>query len=180
MARDHQRKIIRDAVQALLKGKTGAEDRVFKSRIVPFTRLQLPAITVYARSEPVDPDSARSAPRVLQRNLHLVIEVADELTEGIDDALDALCLEIEQVMDPDPTFGDTANDSILANTEIEISEDGKRPIGVAVMTYAVTYFTDAPDERDLVRDDLKTVDAKTELAGVSDPAEDLLERLDER
>ena len=44
----HQRQLIRHAVVAALKAAaTSAGDRVFAARMVPFRRLELPAIAVY-------------------------------------------------------------------------------------------------------------------------------------
>jgi hypothetical protein len=203
----HQRKNIRDAVRALLLGKTSAGTRVFKTRLVPFRRLTLPAIAVYARSEPVDPESKNTAPRELRRELKLVLEamvaegstVAGEVVKGtdgtpngdgspdLDDALDQLALEIERAMDADPTLGiDAVDTSILADSQLDVitEVEGRAidpPVGLLTLTYAVTYFTSAPDAADVVLDDLATVDTKTNVGGAQDPAnqaEDKNENLD--
>src|SRR6266540_3539367 len=115
----HQRKLIREAVRAQLAGKTSAEDRVFKSRILPYGDLDLPAIAVYTRTEPVDEASRSTAPRELTRNLQLVVEGAVKLSEDVDDAIDDLAAEIESAVDADETFGVAAvDDSFLASTDI--------------------------------------------------------------
>lgn len=176
----HQRQQIREAVAAQLKGvapdfATSAQGRVYETRLVPFRRLELPAVAVYALEE--TSDDQRSAPREYKRTLQLAIEGAVKLTDNVDDALDALALELERAVDADPTFGDTASDSVLASTVLDIVEDSDRSVGVVRLQYSVTYYTYAPDAADHDFDELQTVDVKTRIGGVADPAEDKLEDL---
>lgn len=178
----HQRQVIREKVAALLSGATGAGARVFQSRVVPYRRLELPAIAVYARSEQVDPESRLTAPRELTRSLQLAVEIAERLSEDVDDALDALALQVEKVFDADPTLGGEAGDSLLGSTQIDLVEDGDKPIGVAILTYEITYRTDAPDADDVSLDDLVTVSTQTSLGGVQAEADrtgDVVDDLDE-
>ncbi len=182
----HQRQIIRGAVQAILLAKTAAGAQVFKTRMVPYRKLELPAIAIYALQEPVDPESKNAAPRELTRNLQLVVEAAVKADEGVDDALDAIALEIERAMHADPTLGGAASDALLSNTELTVVEESQgrmleQPLGIATLTYAVRYYTYAPDAADVTLDDLRTVDAKTSLGGAvaaGDQAEDKLQDLD--
>lgn len=146
----HQRKIIRDAVVALLLGHTTADERVHASRDIPLRRNELPAVLVYTTEEPVESDSATTAPRELTRRLRLEIAgiVAPEPGERVDDALDALALEIETAMDADPFLGGACGDSILENTTISLRPDGETNMGVVALSYRVTYRTLAPDTTD--------------------------------
>jgi hypothetical protein len=177
MARSHQRKLIREAVRAQLAAAgTSAEARVFKARVLPLDQdLELPALTVYGKDEDVDPDSKSTAPRELARTLKLAIEGSIAVTEDLDDRLDDLAAEIEAAVDKDPTFGRTASDAILSGTLIGMDTSGDQPIGVVILTYSVTYYTQAPDAEDVRLDDLRTVDTHTSLGGAqatADQAED--------
>lgn len=144
----HQRQAIREAVVAQLRGKTGAEDRVFTTRAVPWKKTELPGIAVYTLEEAVG--SARTLPRELVRTLTLAVlgVVSDGVDAGnTDDQLDALALEIESAMHADPTFGGSpAEDSMLTSTAIEVTEDQGRPLGVVRLTYEVRYYTPAAPE----------------------------------
>ena len=177
----HEAQAIREAVvAALVAANTSAGARVYSSRKPPFKRADIPAIAVYTLSE--TSDDRQSAPREYKRKAKLAVEGAVQVGENVDDALDALRLEVETVMDPDPTFGDVCSDSRLTGTELELAEQGDQMVGLLRMTYEVTYYTDArlPPSGDM--DDLKTVDAKTSLGGVQDEddqAEDTVEGLDE-
>ena len=180
----HQRLVIRHAVRDRLLGATAAEDRVFTTRLVPYRRTKLPAIAVYTRAEPVDPESRNTAPRELTRNLQLVIEVA--VAEGssvrgvpvavdqLDDALDGLAVEVERVMDADPWLGGAAGDSLLTSTDVDVivDVDGRaleQPIGLVTLTYAITYRTQAPDPADVPLDDFKRATIRHDLSGIVSP-----------
>lgn len=175
----HQRKTIRDAVvAALVAADTAAGARCYPTRVVPWKRLTLPAISVYGLSE--SSDDKQSAPRELTRTMQLAVEAAVK-GANIDDALDALALEIERAMHADPSFGDVCSDCVLTGTELEAAVDGDEPVGFLRLTYRTTYFTDAPAAADVTVDDLSTVDAKTSLGGlqaVADQSEDKIEDLE--
>jgi len=166
----HQRQVIREAVKAALVGKTAAGPRVYETRTTPWLRVQLPAISVYTLEETVDPESRKTAPRELTRTIKLAVQAVVEQGINMDDALDAISLEIERAMHADPSFGDTCSDSVLAATEQLYEDGGNRPIGAAILTYSVIYFTDAPAAADLAPlDDFATAGITTDLSGTTDP-----------
>lgn len=145
----HPRKLLRQAVVALLvSANTAASARVYDSRVDPLkNRGKLPAISVYALSEDIDQEaSANTAPRELTREA--AVEVA-LFVGGVDevavvDAIDDLAEQVEAAMDADPYIGGKASDSMLAGTVIEVLEvnGGSDPlVGIAVLTYAVTYYS---------------------------------------
>lgn len=177
----HQRQNIRKAIIAqLVAANTAAGAKVFATKRTPWRKGDLPGISVYTLREPVDPESARTAPRELERNLQVKIEGALQLAEGIDDALDALADQIERAVDRDETFGGTASDAVLTDTVLVIDPEAEQPVGSVVLTYTVTYYTRPSDALDPATvADLKTVDVKTRLGGTADPAEDKLEGLDQ-
>lgn len=174
----HQRQVIREAVKAQLLGRTAAGPRVFETRELPLKRLELPALSVYALEEAVDAASASTAPRELKRRLQLAIEGVVVLGADIDDALDALALQVERAVDADETFGGAASDSILTSTEIGIKTEAERPTGHIRLTYAVTYFTDAPAAADQpTLQDFLTADVKTNLSGTTAPGNQAEDRV---
>lgn len=167
----HARTLIRQAVKAQLLGKTAAVAEVYTTREVPWARSKLPGIAIYALSEPVDPESRSTAPRELTRNLRLIIEGAVEAKADVDDAMDALALEIERAIDADETFGGTAGDSVLANTEMGVTVEGNRPVGTVILSYDVTYRTPVPAPADVILDDFKIAETKISLGGTQAPAD---------
>ena len=167
----HPRQAIRHAVAALLSGETAAGTRVHMTRVDPWRSNGLPALAVYALEEPVDAASLATAPRELARQLKLVVQAAVEQAADADDALDAICVDIERVMDADDSFGGLAASSILENTEIGVISTGRQLVGSAILTYAVTYYTYAPDAANVTLEDFTTAHAKTSLGGAQAAAD---------
>jgi hypothetical protein len=165
----HRRQIIRDAVIAMLKGQTTVGERVFPTRFEVLRRNDVPALLVYTVSESVDPESQRTAPRELTRTLQLGIHAVVKVTEAVDDELDALALQVERLVDKDPTFGGEASDAILTSTDIAVYEEADRRVGIARLTYAITYYTQAPAAEDVALDDFRTAHVETSLGGAVHP-----------
>jgi hypothetical protein len=137
----HPRETIRKAVVALLvAARTDAGDSVFPTREVPWRNVELPGIAVYTieeSSQSIHVDSE------LARHVVLAIHAVARLTEGVDDALDAISLQIERAMAADPTIGGAAVLSHLAGTEITVDESTARPVGAIRLAYEVRYHTNA-------------------------------------
>lgn len=131
-----------------------------------WNRSELPAISVYTDSETVDVDASRNtAPRELVRSMDLAIEAMVKATSSVDDALDDLSAQIEKAMHADETFGDTCADSILSSVEMAISVEGREPVGLLRMVYAVTYYTHAPDAADVTLDTFDKANIRHNLGG---------------
>lgn len=185
MTAKHERQQLREATVAMLTGKTAASTRVNKSRMAPVRGAELPTISVYTDDEPVEPTSRMTAPRVMTRQPKLAIAawVAVPANGELDDAFDAIALEIETAIDADLNFDGCAFDSVLFSTEMGIKMDGERPMGCVQLTYAVTYKTQQRTAViDAARDDFDTMDVKTSLGGAqapADQAEHLVENIHE-
>jgi hypothetical protein len=177
----HQRQIIREAVvAAIIAANTSAGARVYETRAVPWARVQLPAISVYLPGDTVTEESKNTAPRVLDRVGQLEVIAAVETGENVDDAMDAIALEIERAMHKDPSFGGVCGGSVLSSTDSDTVEVGQKPLGFIVLTYEVDFNTGAPEADDTTLDDLNTVDSKIDLGNVqpdADQAEDTLQNL---
>jgi hypothetical protein len=176
----HERKSLRDAVVAALKAaSTSAGDNVFPTRVAPYKQDDLPVIAVYTLDE--DSDDRQTAPREYKRTIRMVVAGVVQAGTNVDDAMDALDLEIEEAMDPDPTFGHVCADSVMRTTKTDLDERGAKPVGILAKTYDVTLYTDARMPADSTLDDLATVDARYSLGGTqatADQAEDKVEDLD--
>jgi hypothetical protein len=180
----HPRQDIREAAKAqLVAANTAAADRVTETRVVPHKRPKLPAIAVYMLAETVDPASWATAPRELKRFADLAIEGAAQQAEDVDDALDALALQIEAAIHKDETLGGKCSDCVLASTEVDVLEEGQQLIGVVRLNYRVTYYTDAPAISDQAAlDDLRTANIRHNVGGnlpAGNEAVDQLENLDQ-
>ena len=134
----HARTQIKEAVIALLKDNTSAGDNVFSSRIYAINEPKLPALLVYTKPETVGEQSI-SYPRTQHRELTVTIEIYVKSNSDVDDAADALALEIEQLIAAAPQLGGLVKDMVLDNTDIKYLDEGEKPIAVAILTYAVLY-----------------------------------------
>jgi hypothetical protein len=172
----HHRQLIRAAAVDMLTGQTDAGSRVYRTRSLPVRKIPLPAISVYTLEELVTPESVDTAPRELTRELPLLIEGWVRAGENVDDAMDELAVQIEAAMHADPYLRDTAAESILDSTVMEVIEDGDREMGLIVLTYAVTYRTLAP-EAPTNLDEFLTAPTKYRVPGTTDAndAEDLID-----
>jgi hypothetical protein len=177
----HQRKLIRQAVVALLtSANTDAGTRVKSTRVDPHKRTQLPAIGVYTLDETTDSQSAGFAPIELTRHLQLEItawvEHSDEVP--LDDSMDDIAEQIENAMASDYYLSGTVADQMLESTMMQVVEDDGRSdplIGIVVLTYAITYRTYPLEVGAEPSDAFVTVDVKQPLVGgvpTTVPAED--------
>lgn len=135
----HPRETIRKAVvELLVAARTDAGDSVFPTREVPWRSVELPGIAVYSLEE----SSVRNHTEGdLVRHVIIAIHAVVRLTEGVDDALDALSLQVEKAMAADQTIAGTALISYLAGTEISVDESTARPVGAIRLAYDVRYHT---------------------------------------
>ncbi len=183
----HQRQLIREAAKTALVGispyNTAAQTRVYETRVVPWRRLELPAIAVYALDESISVNG--SAPREFTRTLQLEVVGAVEAVSNVDDSLDSLAAQIETAMQADETLAGTCGDCILTATEIAVDADAQKPIGFIRMVYEVTYYTYAtPGDSDLeiferanvrfkleneIHEDNEAVDALEDINEEEDP-----------
>ena len=170
----HERKSLREAIVAQLKGsnpyRTAAGVRVYETRHGPARVHELPMISVYTDSETVDDASMMTAPRELTRKVVVAVEGWVIASANVDDALDALALEIETAMDVDLNFAGTAFSSVLSSSEFGIKLDGERPLGCIHMEYAVTYHTDLRTEA--LEDNFDTAAVEYSLSGTQDTLDD--------
>jgi hypothetical protein len=157
----HQRALIRRAFVTTLQHKTLAEERVVATRVWPWKSSELPAMSVYTLEESVDPQSARTAPRELERSLDVAIEMAVQLVQDVDDVLDAEAYKVEAAINAAEALGGVGDlalcDAVLRETVITVNHEGDLPVGLLRMVYTVRYFTVGP-YLDAV--DLKTVDVR--------------------
>jgi hypothetical protein len=173
----HPRKEIRHAVRDLLAAAaTAAGDHVTATRIFPYRKGDLPAISVYTLEETIDEESAESAPRELLRSIDLEVAGFVHAGSAVDDAMDDLAEQIEAAMDADPTFGGKAADSFLRSTTMGLTGDGDTIAGMVTLTYDVTYRTTPADPVEDV-DEFLTADVVHNPGGnvhPDDRAEDLI------
>ncbi len=146
---NHARTEIRHAVIGLLKNNTAAGSNVFEARVYPLDDTKLPALLVYTKQEAVEEQSI-SYPRTQQRALVIVVEAYVKARGNVDMETDFLALEAEKLIAADPTLGGLVKDITLDTTETQFSDDGERPIAVAILAFSVRYTVKEHEPQTLI------------------------------
>ncbi len=139
----HVRKQIRDAVKTVLTGLTTTGTNVFSSRIHPFFSdgAELPGLCLYTSTEEVE-NSEDDLSHIQTRSVLVVVEGYEVATGAIEDTLDTIAAEVETALMADQFLNKLSHGIDLVGTEIEITGEAEKPVGVIVMIYRVYYLTD--------------------------------------
>ena len=135
---NHARRQIREAIVTKLQtAVTAFGNRVYPYRVRPhitlpdciaFTPEDVVAGTVFGASGPVD-----------MREVTIAIAVRAKVTDDLDDVLDGYCSSVEKAMQVDDTFGGLLKGLIPEKTEITVSGEIEKEVGLAVLTYKGRY-----------------------------------------
>lgn len=153
-----RRKVIRNTIRDLLKGKTLAGDRVFTNLSSPNWREQSPIIVVYTRAEAIE--ELNVSPREYRRTLELALEITAEGSEDpnsgdtVEDILDDITDQIETELNRDETLGEIENslgrrvavvdELTLGTCEFSFDDSGAKPAGSARLVFNVVYHEYRP------------------------------------
>jgi hypothetical protein len=164
----HPRKLIRHAVRDLLiAANTAAGSRVTGTRVDQHKKGQLPALSVYTLTDPVDEDNSTEVEELHELELEIAGWVAHTDTVPADDAMDDLAEQVEAAMNADPFIGGKAAEVKLTGTVMEVVEvDGRSDpvVGIIVLSYTVKYRTDIAESAASLEDFIR-VDAKHRIVG---------------
>jgi hypothetical protein len=133
----HGRQQVRDALVTALTGLVTTGTAVYSGRVYPHDTL--PSLAVFTLREEVNEEDHRT------RTVFLQVEARTQATADLDDAIDAICVEVEVAISADDTLGGKALCVFPPETEIELSGEAEKPIAQATMTFPAMYrvaFTD--------------------------------------
>ena len=140
----HIRQQIRDRVASVLTtGVALVSSRVYTSRVYPLSEAKLPAIAVYTSSETSNLMSFQ--PPTLQRSMSLTVDVYARAVDTFDDDVDAICVQIEDAIGDDFRVNGLAKQIHLISTDIDYNGEAEHPVGIASMTFEVSYVTSITD-----------------------------------
>lgn len=136
----HVRHQIRDRIASVVtSGATLVNQRVYTTRVYPLTAANLPAITVYTGSETSALQTMGA--RTLMRNLDVAVDIYVRATETTDDDVDAIAVQIEEAVANDFNVNGLAKSVVLTSTDIDFNAEAEQPIGIARLTFSVSYIT---------------------------------------
>lgn len=136
----HVRKQIRDDVAAAVTGLPTTGSRVFKSRILPSGRANLPCLLVFTATEPITAANMGKPP-MLRRDLAVTIQAVAEGTPGADDPLDDILGEIEAAL-PGAEVSAPVRILMPQSIQTEQTDEGEAPLVAATLTYSAVYMTE--------------------------------------
>lgn len=151
---------IRRKFVELLTDRTDVAERVFQNRARQLWPEELPAILVYSRNENIT--EFESAPRSVQRELRMAVEIVAKADEAVDDQLDAIAEQVEAIIQADDTLGGTVSDCLISDVEMGVAGEGETVFGSAILTFRVVYFREVVAQPDELGD-LETVNIQYDL-----------------
>lgn len=142
---DHLHKQIRDKLKTALTGLTTTGSRVWANRLQPLQDANLPALRLYADEERTEPLTIH-APRMVSRELTVVVEACAKATTALDDTLDLISKEVEIALAAGLTFG-AVNLPVFYTGMSFDDEQLDKPVAVKRMTFSIPFqaMSNAPD-----------------------------------
>tara|TARA_R110000772_G_C13090157_1_gene418471 strand:+ start:185 stop:628 length:444 start_codon:yes stop_codon:yes gene_type:complete len=136
----HVRQQIRDRIASVLStSATLVNQRVYTTRVYPLTSANLPAITVYTGAEVSNLQTMGA--RTLMRNLDVAVDIYVRATSNTDSDVDTIAVQVEEAIANDFTVNGLAKSVVLTGTDIDFNADAEQPIGIARLTFSVSYIT---------------------------------------
>lgn len=136
----HAREQIRDAVLAAVTGLTTTKKNAFASRVHPVNDNEMPCVLVYTRLESSTPITMKQ-PRRFEHMLTVMVEGYVRMNTGFDDRLDKIAAEVQTAVYNNTSLNALVRDIFLAETEIKITGEAEKPIGVVSMSFTARYHT---------------------------------------
>lgn len=141
----HIRQQIREAIELKLTGLTTTEDRVYKNRVNPLDKANLPCLVITSvRDVSLGPIS-HDVPRTIQHDASINITAYVKALDNLDDALDDICEQVEIAMSTDRKLSGLVFSVDLQATDINFNSDGDQPHGIAQLEYSVRYHVKEND-----------------------------------
>lgn len=134
------RQQIREALETQLTGLTTTASNVFVSRVYPLQSVDLPALRIFFERDALSEQYTSNESE--WRELSIVIEGIVRAADGVDDTFDTICGEVGEAIAEDDTLGGLVKWMRNDRVDFEITDDGDRPFGMAVMRYTAHYVVD--------------------------------------
>jgi len=184
-----ERKIVRNRIIDILKGKTEAGENVVSWPTSPEWEEDLPAIHVVSRSEILE--KFNDSPLEFKRNLNISVEciAASRSDSSLADLLDDMAEKVEEAVMEDDSLGLVDGDRCLVervlpdSIEFEFEGDGEQGIGAVRLQFNVVYVKAMPrrieDQARLAVGDLKSIGADWKIGHDNSAPDEVIEAQDE-
>jgi len=136
----HVRKQIRDAVVTALTGLNTTGSNVYRSRVFPLEKANLPALAIFTKSETTDFDTLTIS-RSIMRRLEIGVEAFVTDMTNTDNTLDTIAVEVEEALAADVTLGGLSKDLQVTAFEADYTGDGETTLAIGRFTVEAVYRT---------------------------------------
>lgn len=142
---NHLHTQIRSAVVTALTGLATSGSRVYANRLMPLPDALSPTLNVTLDEERAEAATMHS-PRMVDRELTVVVTAAAKATAALDDTLDQMGKEVEVALAGGITVAGRVLDVFYTGMSFE-DEQGDKPVGARRMTFSIpfTAMSNAPD-----------------------------------
>jgi hypothetical protein len=134
----HKRSDIRSALVSIISGNTNAGTNVYANRSIPTWQSELPVILIYVQNETATRRAISSSQSI--RDINVRIEIIEEDNDTLDSALDAIALQVENLLEANTNLNATASSIVLTGTDIETDAIGEKLVGKCILNYQVKYI----------------------------------------
>jgi hypothetical protein len=137
---NHVRQQIREAAATLLTGLATSGARVYQSRLHALRDSNLPGLLVNTDSEEIQQLTMHSTPDI-ERTLELSVRCVAKAAANLDDTLDTMAKEVETVLGAASVMTTLIKSIELSGLRIDMEDGLESPVGMATLSYRVTYVT---------------------------------------
>ena len=130
-------------------GMPNWQDNVHTSRVYPHDEAHLPALSIYTTAD-VAEDEQQVIGNAQMRTLTTHVEGRVKSTTNLDGTLDDMETEIIAAIYADRTLGGLVKDIVYRDTEIELSGESDKPVGMIRLTFTAWYRIDASDPKTVI------------------------------
>lgn len=130
----HRRQRIRDAVVTKLTGLPLTGSRVYPTRARNLSATELPALRVYTPSEAAERAGDHLFGAHMSHRVAVTVEVVAKAADDVEDTVDAICEQVEAVIEADPTLGAAVVFCAYLSTETDF-EDEDRTVMQAALSF---------------------------------------------
>jgi hypothetical protein len=134
----HRRQTIRSAFASAVTGLPATASRVYVSRLYALQPDELPALRIFTESDGVEGESigVQVVPPI--RRVRVVCEVVAKANAAADDAVDAICEQMEAALVANPFLSGAVLALRYQGFEQQLSVDGDQQVVVGRLTFEAT------------------------------------------
>lgn len=140
----HVRQQIRNLFLTRLLDNTGADDRVYTSRVYPIAKFNSPAIIIYSTTETAEAATIGN-PGSTIRELTVNVEIYIKGVLNLDNDLDAIAAQVEKLLTSECGFIGNISAINYDGFETEYNGEGDNAFLVGTLEYSVTYWVNNDD-----------------------------------